>query len=369
MIETAKMPGLPVWKQIVFGFFMIVIIVGLPIILILGVEGVGRAIIHLKYGVAGKSYGLWQYDRELGAIHAANAYNHNSETNNFGFRNKENVVEPKPANALRIIAYGGSTTFCYNLSTDLAWPLRLQEILRAQHNASDQVLNGGDVGWSIGHELARAKRDLPKLKPDFVIIYSGVNEEYNAALLRAEGVSFEQALKDGKTGLFSRNLDHARWLKRNSLIIKCRDIKCWDYVGDYVAARWWRSPNAGGAEAHMAPAQPQAGSGAIDPVVSGNFNATLRDFIALIRAYGAKPIYVIVGGLPEIGQNGRLLQYSRQGAEVARQLGVIVLDSQEIIESYNGERRALFADTGVHWSETGAALLASFIYERALKQN
>src|SRR5262249_5820840 len=118
MIETAKMPGLPVWKQIVFGFFMIVIIVGLPIILILGVEGVGRAIIHLKYGVAGKSYGLWQYDRELGAIHAANAYNHNSETNNFGFRNKENVVEPKPANALRIIAYGGSTTFCYNLSTD-----------------------------------------------------------------------------------------------------------------------------------------------------------------------------------------------------------------------------------------------------------
>src|SRR5262245_36890278 len=57
-------------------------------------------------------------------------------------------------------------------------------------------------------------------------------------------------------------------------------------------------------------------------------NATLRDFIALIRAYGAKPIYVILGGLPEIGQNGRLLQYSRQGAEVARQLGVIVLDSQ-----------------------------------------
>jgi lysophospholipase L1-like esterase len=300
MIETAKMPDLPLWKQILFGFVMIV---GLTIILILGVEGVGLAIIHLKYGVPGKSYGLWQYDRELGAIHAVNAYNTNSETNNFGFRNKENVVEPKPANALRIIAYGGSTTYCYNLPNDLAWPVRLQQILRAQHNASDQVLNGGAIMWSIGHELARAKRDLPKLTPDVVIIYSGLNEEANAALLKAEGVSLEQALKDGKIGLFSRSLDQARWMKRNSVI-----VRYWDYV----AASWWHSLNAGGAETHIALPQTQPGSGAIDPVVSQNFNATLRDFITLIRAQGAKPIYVVVGGLPEIGVNGRLLQYSRQ---------------------------------------------------------
>jgi lysophospholipase L1-like esterase len=357
MIETAKMPDLPLWKQILFGFVMIV---GLPVIFVLGVEGVGLAIIHLKYGVPGKSYGLWQYDRELGAIHAANAYNRDSETNNFGFRNKENVLEPKPANALRIIAYGGSTTYCYNLPNDLAWPLRLQQILRAQHNASDQVLNGGAIMWSIGHEFARAKRDLPTLKPDVVIIYSGVNEEANAALLKTEGVSLEQALKDGKTGLFSRELLQTRWLMRNSVI-----IRYWEYV----ATSWWHSSNAGGAETHIAPVQFQAGSGAIDPVVSQNFNATLRDFIALIRAHGAKPIYVIMGGLPEIGVNGRLLQYSRQGAEVARQLNVIVLDSQEIIESFKGERPALFFYTGVHWSEIGAGLLASFIYERALKSN
>src|SRR5262245_39766402 len=298
MIETEKMPVLPLWKRILFGFIMIV---GLPIIFFLSVEAAGLAIIHVKYGVPGKSYGLWQYDRELGAVHAANAYNSNAETNNFGFRNKENVLEPKPANALRVIAYGGSTTFCYNLPNDLAWPLRLQQILREQHNASDQVLNGGAIMWSIGHELARAKRDLPKLKPDVVIIYSGVNEEANAALLKTEGVSLEQALKDGKTGLFSRNNDQARWIKRNSVI-----VRYWEYVG----ASWWHGLNAGGAETHIAPAQSQADSGTIDPVVSQNFNATLRDFIALIRAHGAKPIYVIVGGLPEVGA-ARLLQYSR----------------------------------------------------------
>ena len=94
MTDTAKMPDLQVWKKILFGFLMIV---GLPIILILGVEGVGRAIIHLKYGVTGKAYGLWKYDRELGAIQAANGYSRKSETNSLGFRNKENVIEPKPA--------------------------------------------------------------------------------------------------------------------------------------------------------------------------------------------------------------------------------------------------------------------------------
>src|SRR5262249_41286562 len=164
-------------------------------------------------------------------------------------RNKENVFEPKPANALRIIAYGGSTTFCYNLPTDLAWPLRLQQILRAQHNESAQVLNGGAIVWSIGHEVARAKRELPQPKPAVVIIYSGVNEEANAALLKTEGVSLEQALKDGKTGLFSRNVDQARWIKRNSVI-----VRYWDYV----AAAWWHGPNAGAAETHIALAQSQA---------------------------------------------------------------------------------------------------------------
>src|SRR5262249_39810373 len=79
----------------------------LPLLGIIAVEFAGRIIIHAKYGVPGKSYGLWQYDKELGAVHASNSYNSNSETNSLGFRNHEDVFEPKPQGALRIIAYGG----------------------------------------------------------------------------------------------------------------------------------------------------------------------------------------------------------------------------------------------------------------------
>jgi len=53
---------------------------------------------------------------------------------------------------------------------------------------------------------------------------------------------------------------------------------------------------------------------------------------------------------------------------VARELGVPVVDSNEMLEDYKNDRRALFSETGVHWSQTGASMLAKFIYDRALGQ-
>ena len=186
MAQTTERPDLPLWKKILF---TLILVVGFPVAIVLAMEIAGHAYIHFRYGVPGKTYGLWTYDEELGAIHAANAYNNNSQTNNFGFRNKEDVIEPKPPGAYRVIAYGGSTTFCYNLETDRAWPIRLQERLRAHTNPKSQVLNGGAIMWSIGLEITRATRDLPRLKPDIVLIYSGINEEATYELLKAEGVS------------------------------------------------------------------------------------------------------------------------------------------------------------------------------------
>lgn len=348
MAQTTERPDLPLWKKILF---TLILVVGFPVAIVLAMEVAGHAYIHFRYGVPGKTYGLWTYDEELGAIHAANAYNNNSQTNNFGFRNKEDVIEPKPPGAYRVIAYGGSTTFCYNLETDRAWPIRLQERLRAHTNPKSQVLNGGAIMWSIGLEITRAKRDLPRLKPDIVIIYSGINEEANYELLKAEGVSLERALAEGKHGLFSQHIDQDRWLKRNSTVVR---------LFDYSGITGWLM-NA------ISPAAPPPADSGINPAVAENFDRTLREFIELIRKNGAKPVYVIVGGLPEIGHNTQLLRYSRQGAEVARQMDVLVIDSNEVVAAYPGNKHDLFADTGVHWSDLGAGLLAEYIDEKALK--
>jgi lysophospholipase L1-like esterase len=232
----------------------------------------------------------------------------------------------------------------------------VQEILRARTSPKSQVLNAGAIMWSIGQEVARAKRDLPRLKPDVVIIYSGINEQANEELLRVEGISLERALAEGRHGLFARNLDQSRWLKRNSTIVRFLD---------YAGVVDWFSPNQH-ADIHGGPPKPLNDTG-INPVVAENFDRTLREFIELIRKNGAKPIYVIVGGLPELGRNTQLLRYSRQGAETARQAGALVIDSNEVIAGYKGNRRDLFSDSGVHWSDLGAGLLAEFIDEKALK--
>ncbi len=56
----------------------------------------------------------------------------------------------------------------------------------------------------------------------------------------------------------------------------------------------------------------------IVPEVRENFNRTLREFIELIRQNNAKPLYVMKGGLHEIGQNRLLLPYSQEGCRRAR---------------------------------------------------
>lgn len=137
---------------------------------------------HFKYSVPGKTYGLWMHEGELGAIHSRDGYN--SEKNSYGFCNKVDVFEPKLPDSIRVIAYGGSTTCCFNLETDQVWPIRLQQELRKYAGPKSQVLNAGATVWSIGQEVARPKRDLPRLKPHVVIIYSGLNEEANAATSR-----------------------------------------------------------------------------------------------------------------------------------------------------------------------------------------
>lgn len=206
-------------KNLIFWFVFCVLGVAIPLLCL---EVGGRLYIAAKYGVEGKSYGLWRYDAKLGAIHRENAYNSNATTNNYGFRNIEPVFEPKPANSTRVITYGGSTTFCYNLSNTQTWPAQLEGLMRshadtpdARFSREDQVLNGGAILWSIGHALARAQSDLPRLKPDFVVIYSGINEETNASYLNRDNTPLSQFVANKEYGKFATNLDQNRWSKRN----------------------------------------------------------------------------------------------------------------------------------------------------------
>jgi len=324
-----------------------------PVLLILFLmEGGARLYVHLKYGVPGKSYGLWRADEEIGAVHAENAYNTRYQTNDYGFRNREPVIQPKPEGAFRIITYGGSTTFCYNLSDENTWPARLERLLREHHHPKDQVLNAGAIAWSLGHALARARRDIPLLKPDYVIIYSGINEDLNSRALALQGVSLTQLVDAGDFGRFATNLDQNQWLGRNIVLVK---------LLDHLLAPWIQDAKLG-----MAPAvSDQEVSEEPDPVILENYLQTLQRFLALARENGADAVFV----LQTHGRNNRvnryLTSYSRAAATSARAGGAQVVDAERLVASHDGEPMDLFTESGVHYSALGADRLAHLIFEEA----
>ena len=317
--------------------------------LFVAAESAGRAYIHFKYGVAGKSYGLWRSDEVLGAQHRENAYNSNAQTNDLGFRNTEAVLEPRPAGALRLIAYGGSTTFCYNLSNAETWATQLERLLRDADRRAHQVLNGGAIMWSLGHAYARAQEDIPALKPDYVLIYSGINEPTNAIFLAAQGDSLETLTQRGEYGRFATNLDQNRWVKRNLVTVR---------LIDYVLRPWIRSLRR---PPDVPPAQVAAPSGP-DPFVLENYLQVLERFIRLAQASGARAVFVVQAHDGKRARNAYLTSYSRAGAAVARASGAIVVDAAEILRTYDGDPGDLFSESGVHYSALGATKLAERLH-------
>jgi lysophospholipase L1-like esterase len=326
------------------------------LLVVASIEGLGRVYIWWRHGVPGKSYGLWQYDKELGAIHAGNAYNTHTQTNSDGFRGREDVIEPKPPGSLRVIAYGGSTTYCYNLADGDTWPERLQARLRSRPgHERDQVLNGGHISWSLSHLYLQAKRDIPRLKPDLVILYAGVNETTNEGYLALAGQHPQRLLRERRFGVAATNLDQCRWLKRHSVTMRFLDYA----IKSKVKAALPESRTL-----------VEADHG--DERVAGwkeswawqNYAIVLRQMIDLVHRNGGQTLFVAEAGAKTFQDHG-FLRFSAEGLQVARDCGAATCDPRPAFaRSKSGN---LFYETGVHVSPEGAQLLSSEIF-RAIEE-
>lgn len=304
-------------------------------LLILLVEGAARVLIHFKYGHPGKTYGLWIADPELGATHRPNGYNTHTSLNNYGFRNREDVLEPKPPGALRIIAFGGSTTFGYNLQDGETYTDQLQVRLRRVPGYEQaQVLNAGRITYSAGHNLILMKRLVPVLRPDYALLYEGVNELFNAWVLQQERQSLDAL--DSRFGVLGKGYDQNRWLKRNSVIVR--------FI-DYVVKKYlvpWRKLDL-----------------EIHPWVVENYEHVLREMLGFLRAQGAIPIVL---RYPSVEQPD-ISFFSDLSAEIACEEGVIVLDLESRFDRFGVRERDYFADTGVHVTSRGAEVIADVLAE------
>lgn len=316
--------------------------------LVSGLEGVGRLYLHWRYGRPGKTYGLWIADPELGATHRPHGYNTHTSLNDQGFRNREDVFEPKPAGALRVVAFGGSTTFGYNLADGETYTERLEARLRRwPGRARSQVLNAGRITYSAGQNLTLVRRLAPRLRPDYALLYEGVNELFNAWMLAKDGVALDSL--GTRVGVIGRSYDYNRWLLRNSLLVRFID-----YV---VKARLQSAPAAVAAPGELTPsARP---SQPIHPWVLRNYEALLR---AQIRALRAASVEVVVFRPPASHRRApEQRTFADLSARVALEERVTVCDLLGQFDALGAPSEDLFIETGVHVTARGAEFMAAAV--------
>ena len=125
--------------------------------------------------------------------------------NSLGFRGEE-----KPTNWAKttsILAVGGSTTECFFISDDKAWPQVMQSELR-KSNPAIWVNNAGLNGHSTFGHLLLMRDIVVKLKPTYVYFLTGVNDmdrqdlnEFDTKMVRGKFVQMQQQS-------FLKNLGH-----------------------------------------------------------------------------------------------------------------------------------------------------------------
>jgi lysophospholipase L1-like esterase len=333
-----------------------IILTLLPVVAIAAIEGAGRVWIWWKHGVPGHSYGIYEAHPVLGGVLARSGYNNGGKvTNGQAFQRRTETPAAPPADRPRVIAYGGSTTFCYNLPTDLDWP-QLMERRAEARGARLEVLNAGDINWTVHHALARSKYDIPAFRPDIIVIYEGINEESNFAYLKAAGVDVVAQMNRGDYRAFAPNVPQADWFYRNSLVVKFFGQVLGPAVDNFLMIGAAKVEQ----ETHIE----------MIPEVARFYRGIVATAIDEWRAAGIRVVYVVQAHGENAPRSFRLTAYSRDAAETARQHGALVVDSQAVVGAYKaqgGKPMDLFITSGVHWSEKGSRLLAEFLYDEIEK--
>ena len=133
---------------------------------------------------------------------------------------------PKPKNALRAYAFGGSATMGVGFPHNGSFSRWLERMWRAAYpNREVEVVNLGRVGYSSEQVKVLVKEVLEKGEPDLLIVYSGHNEYLDLkarAALEQVGVPAPETISTGWLDRHSAALRFLRGLRPSKEKIPAR---------------------------------------------------------------------------------------------------------------------------------------------------
>ena len=88
-------------------------------------------------------------------------------SNSLGYRSPEFDLQ-KPADTIRIVCFGDSSTFGIGARMEDSWPALLEEYLNARGEQRFQVINAGVPGYTSHQGLHHLRQEVDRLQPDIV---------------------------------------------------------------------------------------------------------------------------------------------------------------------------------------------------------
>ncbi len=274
--------------------------------------------------------------------------------NSLGFRGAE---FQNKGTKKRVVAIGGSTTYCVDVSDKDTWPAQLESLLGSEY----EVLNLGMAGHSTAEHLYLLGSLVPRLEPDVIVMQIGLNDLH---CMHSPDIS--PVLNKCHSTLFANSVGEC-FVNKLPLLASVRAIVS-------------MMQNVG-----LAPRCPQDPVGGrnikdLDPRVVEAFNAQATSLVSIGKGMGAEVILVPQVGLkagdianggyrwwtPYLDQgslNSFVTSFNQELRRVADATQVSYVDSVNTT-SWGDE---LFIDLS-HLSGPGNLKLAQLIRERVVAQ-
>jgi len=281
--------------------------------------------------------------------------------NSLGFRGPDYAWNTAPG-TLRILAFGGSSTFCWqNSSEETTWPARLQRDLADKLQMPVEVINLGLPGFDATQSKSNYMFLGRALHPDVVVEYDTWNDMKYFRLLAAA------------PDTFTRWIPHKPWwqkLARSTQIGRRARNVIWKMTRRKLELRLPSLEREGAAQNQPVPRYAFAWA-----------RANFEDFARLARADGVLPVLVTQGHIIDPANRGRAGDYDKCIAEAADMFDMsfpllyqCALEMNRIVKDVAVKEGAIFVDgfsavphdfehykDEVHFTDRGSELFAPVI--------
>jgi lysophospholipase L1-like esterase len=286
--------------------------------------------------------------------------------NRLGFRGPDYAWEPAPG-TLRLLAFGGSSTFCWQSSTEEAtWPARLQHYLADALKMSVEVINLGMADYDATQTKCNYMFLGRALHPHVVLEYDGWNDmKFFRLLERAPDT-------------FTYWIPNKPWWQK---IMRAA------HIGRRVRNAWWKYTRRK-LEIRL-PTLEKEGVSENRPVVEYAYEWARRnfeDFVRLAKADGVLPVLISQGMLLDVSRRGEP-RYEEEFADSAATFGMsfpVFVEAatrmNRIVKDVAEKNDVIFVDgleavprdfdhyqDGVHFNDQGSDVFARAVADALLR--